>query len=290
MTVRQAIKEFSKLLKEADIEGPEIEAALILAFALRKDRFWLHLNPDHEIEQAAAQNALEMVKKRARGEPLAYITGEKEFWSLPFYVTSDTLIPRPETELLIERTVELAGHFPEPHLRIADLGTGSGIIAVTLAKELEDVFIVALDISLKALRIAKKNSERHGVGKKIAFVVSDWFSALRPCSDSGACLDIIVANPPYVAASQAQTLQKEVRDFEPQKALFAGIKGTEALEKIIMDAPKYLGSNGWLLCEIGWDQGEAVKKFAANQGCYQHISVIQDLAGLDRLIEAQKKG
>ncbi len=289
MTIRQSLEKLGAFLKQAGIENPEIEAEIILAHILAKDRFWLHLNPNSQIEKALEKEAWRIARRRANGEPLAYLTSEKEFWSLPFYVTPATLVPRPETELIVETLLKLAPK-SEKELELADLGTGSGIIAVAIAKELPKSWIVAIDKSFRALKVAQRNAMRHGVEKQIAFVASDWLTAIKECGNSGPCFDFIVSNPPYVSTEEAQQLQREVKKFEPGEALFAGKKGTEAVEKIITEAPSHLADEGWLLCEIGWNQGSEIKQFTQLQGRYKNIAIIRDIAGLDRLLVAQKKG
>ena len=290
MTIKQTVEKLTLFLKKAGIETPELEASLILAHLLQKEPYWLHLNHNCSVDKNLENRAWEMARRRAQKEPLAYILGEKEFWSRPFKVTPDTLIPRPETELLIEIVLKLTKDLRSKPLKIADLGTGSGIIAITLAKELENVFVVGIDLSINALKIAKQNSIRHKTDQKILFIASNWLSAIKPASDEHGGLDFIVANPPYIPLAQAKMLEKDVLDFEPKQALFAGKKGTESLQTIIENAPTYLNKDGWLLCEIGWDQGKQVEQIAYNQNSYKNISIIQDYAGLDRIILAQKKG
>ena len=290
MTIRQTLKKIGEVLKKAGVENPETEAEIILAHLLGKERFWLHINPNNQIDKAAEEAAMNMALRRAQGEPLAYITNVKEFWSLPFYVTPATLIPRPETELIVETVLNLAAQNHKKGLHLMDLGTGSGILAVALAQELPKSWIVAIDRSFQAVKVALRNAKRHRVEKRIAFVISDWLTALKRCSRVNSCFDFIVSNPPYISTEEAKHLQTEIRDYEPKEALFAGKKGYEALKKIITTAPNHLTKGGWLLCEIGWKQGEEIKHFAFSQGNYQNIEVIKDLAGLDRIVIAQKKG
>lgn len=213
-----------------------------------------------------------LVERRAVGEPVAYLVGEREFYGRVFKLTPAVLIPRPETELLVE--LALARCVARRQPRLLDLGTGSGVLAITLALELPDASVCAADRSREALWIAMANAA--GAGASVSFVESDWFAAL-----GSERFDLIVANPPYVAAGDPHLEQGDVR-FEPRSALAAGPEGLDDLERIIAQAPEYLESNGWLLLEHGYDQGPAVRARLLDAG-FVDVASWQDLAGIERV-------
>ena len=254
-------------------DQPRLEAELLLAHCLGLERSSLYAHPERALapEQQASCRAL--VAKRATGEPLAYLTGEKEFWSMALKVTPDTLVPRPETELLVELAL---AHVP-PHARVAELGTGSGAIALALARELPDTSILATDESSAALDIARENALRHGIDR-IEFVEGsgdDWYA---PLADRR--FDLVVSNPPYVAANDPAFESGDIR-FEPRSALAAGADGLDALRAIIAGAPAHLAKNGWLLVEHGSTQGRAVRELMYEAGIAA-VETWDDLAGLER--------
>lgn len=255
------------------VDQPRLEAELILAHSLGLERSALYAHPEQApgAEQLATCRAC--IAERASGKPLAYLTGEKEFWSMAFKVTPDTLIPRPETELLVELAL---AHAP-PHARIAELGTGTGAVAIALARELPDTSVVATEVSAPALAVARENALRHGIERIefIAAVNDDWFA---PLADRR--FDLIVSNPPYVSANDPGFSDNAIR-FEPRIALAAGADGLDALRVIIAGASGYLGRGGWLLLEHGSTQGRAVRELMYEAGI-SAVETWDDLAGLER--------
>ena len=253
-------------------ESPRLDAELLLAAALGRTRSTLHAWPERMLEPEPAARFTAWLERRRAGEPVAYILGRREFWSLELEVTPDTLIPRPETELLVELALErLPVNRP---VKVADLGTGSGAIALALAAERPQARIVATDQSSAALAVAWRNAQRLNI-IRVEFRQGDWCGPL-----AGERFELIVANPPYVAAADPCWREGELR-FEPSAALISGEEGLDALQIIIAAAPDCLRSSGWLLLEHGYDQGEAVPALLRKRGFVQ-VSDYQDAAGLSR--------
>ncbi|ADH85315.1 protein-(glutamine-N5) methyltransferase, release factor-specific [Desulfurivibrio alkaliphilus AHT 2] len=277
-------------LRRAGIEEAAIEADLLLGWVLNCDRAGLVLAAEQPLAEPLRQRLQAALKRRESREPLAYIMGEWEFWSLPFAVGPAVLIPRPETELLVEQALAFVRQLQRPPggrypWRILDLGTGSGILAVVLAREIASAQVVALDRSPAALAMARANARRHGVAEKITFVGSDWLSALaaRPA------FDLVVANPPYVCRSAMLTLQPEVREHEPHTALDGGRQGLDDIKIICRDLPAVLRPDGLLLLEIGWDQKTAAAELFNRNPAYRQTEIINDLAGLPRVLRCRKE-
>jgi release factor glutamine methyltransferase len=242
----------------------------LLAQATGKTRTYFRAWPEKLLTEAEETLFQNLLAQRLRGQPIAYITGIREFWSREFIVTPDVLIPRPETELLIELVLKRIP--PKQPAQIADLGTGSGAIAITLALELPNTHITALDISPAALNIAEQNAARLG-SDNIRFLQSDWFAAL-PCDER---FDLIVSNPPYIAETDPHLQQGDVR-FEPLSALSSGSDGLDAIRLIVRAASARLKPGGWLLFEHGWDQAESARALLAGAG-FQTIESFADLQG-----------
>jgi release factor glutamine methyltransferase len=261
------------------LQGPQnsdsrLEAQLLLAHTLERDRSWLYAWPEYELNEEQERSYLGLLSRRAKGIPIAYITGEREFWSLPFKVTEDTLIPRPETELIVATVLQLADH--DQSISLLDLGTGSGAIAITLASEHPSWSITATDASRKALTVAETNARQLGT-PHIHFVQGDWFDPLEKNSK----FHIIVSNPPYVAEHDAHLQSGDLR-YEPPGALSSGLDGLRDLRQIIAQAPAMLHAGGWLLVEHGMDQaGSARKLFQDADFC--EISSKTDLAHRERI-------
>lgn len=248
------------------------EAELLLAHLLGRDRAWLFAWPEHRLtaEQSSAFRA--QVEHRSAGRPIAQLTGRRAFWTLDLEVSADTLIPRPETELLVEWALELGG---EAARRLLDLGTGTGAIALALASERPHWRIDAVDRSDAALAVARRNAERLGL-EGIRWHQSDWFATMP----SERHFDLIVANPPYVAAEDPHLQRGDLR-FEPRVALASGADGLDDIRRIVARAPGFLDPGGWLLLEHGYDQGAAVRALLSAAGLEQ-IETRPDLAGLER--------
>ncbi|BAN34315.1 protein-(glutamine-N5) methyltransferase, release factor-specific [Sulfuricella denitrificans skB26] len=256
-----------------DPRESRLDAQILLCHALQQPRSWLaaHDRDPFLPEQAAAFSAL--LQRRLQGEPIAYILGEREFYSLAFKVTPAVLIPRPETELLVELALE---RLPaDDSVRVLDLGTGSGAVAVTLALHRPLAKVIAVDQSSTALEVARENSQRLGAGN-LSLIQSDWYSALN-----GEKFNLIVSNPPYIAAADPHLTQGDVR-FEPASALASGEDGLDDIRTIIQGATAHLKSNGWLLFEHGYDQAAACRKLLAQAG-FKQVTSCADLAGIERV-------
>jgi release factor glutamine methyltransferase len=280
-SVRGILTKTERYLAERDIDAPRLSAQLLLAHVLGLDRLGLILAMDRPLTPNELDAVRPLVARRGRGEPMAYILGEREFYGLVFSVTPATLIPRPETELLIDRALAL---FPEGSLgAFADLGTGSGCLAVTLAVHFPTALGVALDVSSDALSVARQNAVRHGVADRLSFLATDF--ADLPAREGG--YGLIVSNPPYVSAGEYRECSREVRDFEPQSALTPGETGLEAVPVVAKAAYAALTPGGRLLVEIGWKQGPAAAALLVAAG-FADVAVCRDLAGLDRVAEGRR--
>ncbi len=254
-----------------EAEAARLEAEMLLAHVLGKSRSYLYTWPEHELsaEQLATFEAL--VARREAGEPVAHILGERGFWSLDLKVSADTLIPRPETELLVEAVLK---RLPEGECRILDLGTGSGAIALAIAHERPDCAVSAVERSEAALALARENAQR--LGLRVEFIEGSWFEPL-----AGRRFDVIVSNPPYICADDPHLSRGDVR-FEPITALASGADGLDDIRLIIKQALTYLEGEGWLLLEHGWDQGEAVRKLLIDHG-FKQVESLTDLEGRERV-------
>jgi release factor glutamine methyltransferase len=258
--------------------SPRLDAELLLEYVTGLPRASFRAFPERTLPTAAGWSFQQLVKRRMQGEPIAYICGQQEFWSLMFEVTPDVLIPRPETEVLVERALE---HLPADRAAtVLDLGTGSGAIALSIAHERPSAHVIAVDISARALDVAARNAARLNVGH-VKFLQGSWFDPLGT-----ERFDIIVSNPPYIAENDPD-LQPQVRKHEPTPALISGATGLEALERIIEGAPQYLNANGWLILEHGWKQGPAVRNLLVRNG-FTHVRSHPDLSGHERVTEGQK--
>ncbi len=287
VTLIEAINSVSAKLASAGISTSRPDAEVLLCNTLGKDRAWLLAHMPDVLGDADLRIFEQAGKRRAAREPLQYITGKQEFWGLEFTVTPDVLIPRPETELILESILR-PGEDRNRRLLIIDLCTGSGCIAVSLAKELPQASILATDKSPKAISIAGENARRHGVADSIQFFEGDLFVPLEELDIHGQ-VDIIAANPPYVPSVDYSILQPEVRDYEPEIALFAGPDGTEIHRRILEKAPAFLKEHGTLIMEMGAGQADTLVQMARRVGLYHPPDILKDLAGIDRVISARKK-
>ena len=240
---------------------------------LRQQRAWLFAHDDHPLSAPQVRQLEAMVERRRQGEPIAYILGRRGFWSLDLEVTPATLIPRPETELLVEWALTKLPF--EAASRVADLGTGSGAIALALASERPSAQIVATDVSDAALRVARHNARRLGLAN-VRFAEGSWCTALQP-----PAFDLIVSNPPYIESGDAHLEQGDLR-FEPASALASGQDGLDDIRAILADAPSHLKADGWLAFEHGWNQGAAVRQLLVDAG-YREVFTAQDLESRDRI-------
>jgi release factor glutamine methyltransferase len=259
------------------------DAELLLLHLIQRDRAFLIAHPHDNLSAEGTVRYYALIERRLNGEPIQYITGETEFYGLPFQVTRDVLIPRPETEHLVEKVLALAANFDHP--RIVDVGTGSGAIAVALAHNLRDAQITATDISAAALAVARSNAELNGVANRISFLEGDL---LAPVATEQ--FEIVVSNPPYVAESDRALLSVEVRDYEPALALFAGA-GLDIYRRLIPSAQAVLAAGGFLAMEIGYGQDTAIAGLLAESGLagsgFEQIELTPDLQGIPRVASAR---
>ncbi|GMQ83840.1 MAG: peptide chain release factor N(5)-glutamine methyltransferase [Gammaproteobacteria bacterium] len=255
-----------------------LEAEVLLAHVLDKPRTYLHARPESELSEKQALRFGNFVEQRAAGRPVAYLTGHREFWSLDLEITADTLIPRPETELLVEQALVLLP--ADENLCVADLGTGSGAIAIALAQERKAWTLCALDRSSNCTRVAQRNGRRLGI-RNICFVNASWCDALADAS-----CHAIVCNPPYVADRDPHLQQGDVR-FEPVSALASGTDGLDDIRKLVADAARVLKTGGWILLEHGFNQSKTVRNLL-NVKDFINTETLCDLAGLERVSYAQK--
>jgi release factor glutamine methyltransferase len=301
MDVRTALKNGIAQLRAADVPSFTLAAELLLLHVLGRDRTWLYAHPEEEVADGNAQRFFGLIARRAAGEPTQYLTGKQEFWGLEFEVTPDVLIPRPETEHVIEVALdrlalrEVREGRPQTTsgkgLQIADIGTGSGCIAVALAKELPGATIYAVDISLAALEVACRNSINHGFLERISFLESnllDVFSAAVPQPGHEPLrFDLIVSNPPYVGRCELNALAREVREHEPESALYGGEEGYELYADLITQAAALLKPGGILVLELGHDTLPAVRPLL-DAAAWTNVGVTKDLAGIPRVLAAEK--
>ena len=293
--IRRALKDGMATLRTASVSSHTLAAELLLMHALGRDRTWLYTHPEALLDAADAEEYFALIARRAAGEPTQYLTGKQEFWGLEFEVTPAVLIPRPETEHVMEVALARLGPrglkihmdtgLPREQLRVADVGTGSGCLAISLAYELPHAEMFATDISCAALEIARRNAARHGVADRIHFLQTDLLEALNHESRS---FDLIVSNPPYVARNESARLQREVREHEPHAALFGGPTGVEVYERLIEAAGKLLRPGGILVLELGYNSAEHVRTILAEQERWTNVSFTNDLAGIPRVAAADR--
>ncbi|MGI6641124.1 MAG: peptide chain release factor N(5)-glutamine methyltransferase [Limnochordia bacterium] len=281
-TVRELLSISTQYLNEKGCVSARLDAELLLGHVLEMSRIDLYLNLDKPLTSKEVDAYRECIGRRARREPVAYITGTKEFYSLPFFVTPAVLIPRPETELLVEKVVALAKARLEAgaaQVRILDVGTGSGAIAIAVARQDPDIQVVAVDLSEEALEVAGRNAACNEVESQVQFVQSDLLAGVE------GEFDIICSNPPYLSKAEMDNLQPEV-DFEPASALDGGFDGLGFYRRIFAEAPPHLLEGGYLVVEIGAEQGEAVAAIAREYG-FTVEGCLLDYGGRDRVVVAR---
>ncbi len=276
-------------LKKKNIESPRLCAEILLSHQLNLSRLKLYLEYDQPVGKNDLNQYRAMIKRAADGEPIQYITGVQEFWSMDFMVSPAVLIPRPETEILVEQAIKIYkenNYAEHPDVSILDMGTGSGAIAVAVASELKDAQIVAVDISKEALETAKLNIARHGVENRISLLMGNLF---EPFGNNHLCFDIILTNPPYVTKKEFESLPGKIKNFEPRIALESGEDGLSHIRTIIEKAPYFLKPGGWLMLEMDPGQVNAVILKMSSNGYYSNSLVIKDHSHRDRVIISQKK-
>jgi release factor glutamine methyltransferase len=279
VSIGEALRQASQELDQAGIADARREAGSLLSFVIARDRTFLISHADDLLSAEHLEGFADAVTRRAAGEPAQYITGTQDFYGRAFRVTPDVLIPRPETELLVEAALSVM----DADAFVCDVGTGSGCIAITLLCERADARAVAIDISEAALEVARDNARRLLVHDRIEFVVSDCFAALRETEQ----FDVIVSNPPYVSSNTLPGLQREVRDHEPLVALSPGADGLSIIRRLLQDAPRFLREKGHLLMEIGFDQGETVQQLV-DADMWTVKEIRRDLQGIPRIVALRK--
>ena len=289
-TILEVLKITTGFFVSHGVENPRMSAELLLAHALGTERLGLYLRFDQPLSAEELERYRELVRRRLRHEPVAYITGVKAFWDLTVAVTPEVLIPRPDTETLVETALaEIAAlshcSTAAPPL-IFEAATGSGAVILSLAGNAPGCRFFASDVSPAALRVAAGNARRNGLAERVCFFVADWFSSLRPAS---ARFDMILVNPPYVARGEIAGLAPEVRDYEPRVALDGGVDGLDHIRSIIFAAGGFLSPGGLLLLEIGWDQPDRVRALAETADWCQDIVFFKDMAGHQRVARLRKR-
>jgi release factor glutamine methyltransferase len=272
MTLQTALQQACRLLEEQSLAAPRLTAEVLLCHALGRERSYLYSHPEAELSDLARLHYGRCLHERLAGKPTQYITGRQEFYGRDFLVTPEVLIPRPETEHVVETALAVV---PAPQ-RVVDVGCGSGAIAITLSLEMQRE-VVATDISGAALAVAAKNAKK--LNARVEFVACDLASAFAPAS-----LDLVVSNPPYVALADAPGLQREVRDYEPHVALFAGDTGLEFYARLVKEAERVLRPGGALVMELGFKASEPVRAMLGP--LWQDVQILPDLAGIPRVLSA----
>jgi release factor glutamine methyltransferase len=285
LTVRRALADATRRLRAQGCHSPRLDAEILLAEALGTTRERLFAEPERELEAADAAAFAAMVGRRARREPVAYIVGHKAFRTIDLHLSEDTLIPRPETETLVEVALEKLALCDRPVPRLLDVGTGSGAVALAVAAEHPSVEVVASDAHRDALEVARLNAARLGLAGRVRFVVSDLFRDLP----GGARFEVIVSNPPYVAGDSLDGLEPEIRGYEPQAALLGGVDGLDFYRRIVPEATTWLEPGGHLAVEIPDVSPDAVMRLFADAGRYEDVDLRRDLGGLPRVVVARER-
>ena len=284
-TVAQLLAWAEGELGAYDIDTPRLDAEVLLAHTLQVGRSHLYSRLQDTVSASQKNDFQQLLARRTRREPVAYITGQQEFWSLEFQVNPCVLIPRPDTEIVVETALRLLASSQTAAPHILDIGTGSGCIAVALATELPQANVWAVDRIYESLSVAQRNARAHQVGQRILFYCGDL---LAPVTQGAALFDLIVTNPPYIDPQVLDTLQPEVREWEPRVALDGGADGLDFYHRLLYDSPDYMRPGGWLVAEIGEDQKDAVLQLGHTQRHLRVRTCGQDYAGRDRVVVFQK--
>jgi release factor glutamine methyltransferase len=285
-TIQKLLNWVTQYLTEKHIDSPRLNAELLLSHVLQLKRIELYTQYNQPVTGQDLEKLRELVKRAGGHEPIAYLVGKTEFYSMEIIVTPDCMIPRPETELLVQRAIEFLRTRSGTQF-VCDLCTGSGCIAVAIAKNYPNARIIATDICDAALAVAAKNIEMHQLQDKIKLLSGDLFEPIIPQLDTGKC-DLIVCNPPYVSSSEYEKLDKNVKDYEPRLALFAGDDGMDIYKRIIEKVDQFLKPNGALIMEIGYSQGQAIKEMLEPNGIFADIKIEKDFHNNDRIVSAKK--
>lgn len=287
-TILNLIRWSEERFRKEGLDSPRLDAEVLLAKTLGMSRMGLYTHFDQPLQPAELAQFKKLIQRRLKREPVAYIIGEREFWSLRFKVTPDVLIPRPETEVLVHEALKVLSPAGEKKrsCRILEMGTGSGAISIALAKELPSASLVATDLSARALSLAEENARQNGVREQIHFLQGDLFDPLR----KGWRFELIISNPPYIPQDRLPFLMPEVRDFEPRIALDGGKDGLAFFRRALPRVGEFLQPGSWFLAEIGEGQDRAVQQIAEENPELNSFDFVADLAGTKRVFRAQKRG
>lgn len=288
-TIGKILKWTEEYFQKYNIENPRLDAEVLLGYVLNKERIFLYVHFDQPLDSEELAKFKECIKKRAMKMPVAYITGVREFMGLDFKVTEATLIPRPDTEILVETAMErlgkVAGNEAGTGKCFADLGTGSGAICLSILNYMKEIEAVTVDISPKAIAVAKENAEKFAVSDRIEFLEGDF---LKPLENKGK-FTAILSNPPYIPKQDILGLESDVKDFEPMGALDGGIDGLDFYRQLLVKSANYIEDGGFLAIEIGINQSQAILEMAKRNLMWGKVEVIKDLAGIDRCVVLWKK-
>ena len=287
-TIGAALRQAIRCLERHGVSEPRAAAEVLLSDLLETTRPRLYVNAACPLSTNQQTAYIERLQRRLRGEPVQYITGKQEFWSLEFAVSPHVLIPRPESEVLVERGVRLAQEWcithPYARLAILDVGTGSGNLAISLVHTLPQAHVWAVDRAYEALQVARQNAQRLGVVERLHWVCSDLVTALQ---GGKRCFALCVANLPYVTTTEWHRLPREIKDYEPSGALCGGHDGLDLIRRLIAASAGILAPGGVVLLEVGWQQATAVQEMIRQQGHFSSIGIYHDLAGIERVVRAQ---
>jgi len=286
-TILELIRWTSERFQKEGLPTPRLDAEVLLSSALGVDRVRLYTHFDQPLRSEERSRFKEMIQRRLKREPVAYIVGRREFWSLSFKVTREVLIPRPETETLVAEAIALRPSLPlgAEDLKILEIGTGSGAVGIALAKEISSGSITVTDISEKALSVAEENAARNGVRERLRFLRGDLFSPLL----KGEQFHLILTNPPYIPREEIATLLPEVRDFEPAQALDGGRDGLDFYRRALPAVGEFLVAGGWFLGEVGAGQDQRILEMARKNPDLEEFTFVPDLAGIKRVFKARKR-
>lgn len=284
-SILQVLQWGIRKLQDEGIDNPHLDAEVLLAHTLSVDRVTLYRNPESLLDRNQRQRYASLLERRVKREPVAYITGSKEFRSLRFKLTNDVLIPRPETEILLEETLKVLALLKKrkDHLRILELGTGSGVLAVSIAKNVGSCAIVATDITYQKIDVARDNARLHNAETAITFLVGDLYHPIKT-RDENDKFDCIIFNPPYLSDDDWKHAQPEIKNYEPIDSLWGGHDGLAFYRTLIPGVDILLQRGGYLLMEIGSGQAKCVKKMMSTTKIYREVHVVQDLAGMERVV------
>ncbi len=290
-SVGQVLKDIIKIFKDKGIVNPEREAEILLSYSLEMSRSEIYLNSYKVLRDIEKTQLEKKIQKRIEKIPLQYITEHQEFMGMDFLIEKGVLIPRSETEILVEEVIKkLKNYKYSDNLEVADLGTGTGVIAISIAKFIDNITIYATDISKKSLQIALKNAQKHDCEDKIIFLHGDLFEPFKNKIEKFS-LAAIISNPPYIDSYDFRLLPPEIKDNEPKIALSGGIDGLDYYRKIIRKSPKYLKKNGFIALEVGVGQAKKVKELILKENNFkQDIEIINDYLGIERMVIAHRKG